>query len=290
VTDFERFIGVDWSGARSEDEPVSLAIAEATPGSVAALVASPRSRSRKWSRLQAREFLAQRLKPGEPRSLVAIDMAFGLPWGSDRALFGVHGWRALIDAMAKEHALAPAVGAAGSARATAARINARFTDGAPFRTDATRNDARFYRDHGVAYYRQVESLVPQAISAWYLGSGGTVGFHTIAGMYTLSLLLAARDRGELSFRVWPHEGITLAEHGHVLAECYPAAMAAKARAVPTGTSPDERDALGIVGWLLDRAAANTLGRSFALGELPFGRVEGVPWGEQIVFEGWMLGA
>ncbi len=289
---FERFLGVDWSGAKSEDEPVMLAVAEAVRGGVPELVAPPQTRAvrtRKWSRAQARALLEERLAVDQPRTLVAIDMAVGLPWGSDRALFGVRGWRALVDAMAAEHARANDHGIVGSARSTGERINARFPDGAPFRTDATRNDGRFYRDHRVAYYRQVESLVPQAISPWYLGSGGKVGYHTISGMFTLSRLLAARDRGALAFHVWPHEGLALPADGHVLVECYPAAMGAKLRDVEAGTTGDERDALGIVGWLLDRDRDGSLAASFDLDEVGFGRVDGVSWSEQVEFEGWILG-
>jgi hypothetical protein len=289
---FERFLGVDWSGAKSEDEPVMLAIAEAVRGGTPQLVVptQPRAvRTRKWSRAQARALLEQRLAVDQPRTLVAIDMAVGLPWGSDRALFGVQGWRALVDAMAAEHAKANIQGTVGSARSTGERINARFPDGAPFRTDETRNDGRFYRDHHVAYYRQVESLVPQAISPWYLGSGGKVGYHTISGMFTLSRLLAARDRGALAFHVWPHEGLALPADGHVIAECYPAAMGAKRRDVVAGTTGDEHDALAIVAWLLDRDDDGSLAARFELDEVGFGRVDGVSWREQVEFEGWILG-
>ncbi len=282
---FQRFVGVDWSGAKSEHEPVPLAIAEAEVEGRATLVEPPRRAGRKWSRAEARALLGERLKPSLPRTLVVIDMSLGLPWGSDRALFGVVGWRALVDAMAAEH------GELGAARATAARINARFPDGAPFRVDETRNDARFYLRHHVSYYRQVESLVPQAISAWYVGSGAKVGYHTISGMFTLAHLLARRDAGELSFKVWPHEGLGLPDAGHVIAEGYPAAMGAKRAqgASATRLSADERDALGIVRWLLGRSGEGALLEAFALPELPFGRVEGVGSREQLAFEGWMLG-
>jgi len=288
---FERFIGIDWSGARSEDQPVALAIAEATTGGGPRLTTPPHGRTRKWTRSAARALLGERLAPGMPRTLVAIDMAVGLPWGSDRALFGVVGWRAMVDAMAADHGLANELGVVGSARSTAERINARFPDGAPFRTDQTRNDGRFYRRHRVAYYRQVEALVPQAISPWYLGSGGKVGYHTISGMFTLAQLLARRDRGELDFTVWPHEGTTLADEGHAIVECYPAAMGAKASVVAADgvISGDERDALGIVRWLLARSEQGVLGDAFVLPDLGFGRVDGVACSEQLEFEGWILG-
>jgi hypothetical protein len=51
--EFQRLLGVDWSGAKSEDEPVALAIAEATCGGSASLLVPPGGRTRKWSRGQA---------------------------------------------------------------------------------------------------------------------------------------------------------------------------------------------------------------------------------------------
>ena len=56
--------------------------------------------------------------------------------------------------------------------------------------------------------------------------------------------------------------------------------------VPVG---DERDALGIVAWLLDRDRGGSLAASFELDEVGFGRVDGVSWSEQVEFEGWILG-
>jgi len=84
--------------------------------------------------------------------------------------------------------------AAGTARATAQAINnqPRFSGHGPFRFDADRNDFRFGLDHGVPYYRHTELVAPQAISQWYLGSGGNVGFHSITGMAAIDDLIKQR--------------------------------------------------------------------------------------------------
>src|SRR5262249_8092440 len=130
-----------------------------------------------WSRRAFRAWLAEQLREKQP-ALVAMDFGFGLPWGSDQAVFGVIGWREMIDAIAERYE------ENGTARATAQAVNheERFGGHGPYRFDDSRNDFRFYSDNGVAYYRLTELIAPQGISQWYLGSGGTVGFHTISGL------------------------------------------------------------------------------------------------------------
>ena len=36
-------------------------------------------------------------------------------------------------------------------------------------------------------------IAPQGISQWYLGSGGTVGFHTISGLSAIDYILACPE-------------------------------------------------------------------------------------------------
>lgn len=144
----------------------------------------------------------------------------------------------------------------GTARAVATQaVNARpeFGGHGPYRFDENRNDFRFYLDHGVRYYREVETFVPQALSPWYVGSGAAVGFSTITGMAAIGELLHARDRGDCDFRVWPFED---AEDGRsVLAEVYPAIWPHPG----TGhSSNDERDASKIAEHLSVCATSNVL--------------------------------
>ena len=93
----------------------------------------------------------------------------------------------------------------GTARSVAQRVNASpsFGGHGPYRFNDTRTDFRFYLDNGTSYYRLVEKAVPQAISQWYLGSGGTVGFSTITGLAALDQLMTLREKGHLDFQVWP---------------------------------------------------------------------------------------
>jgi hypothetical protein len=279
---FNRIISIDWSGAGRESDRVNLRIAvwDARSGQCR-IETPPATRSRSWRRSECRKWLADRLAE-RPRTLIAIDCGLGLPWGSDRALFGVSGWRATV-----EH-LARAYEQAGTARAAAEHINAdpRFAGHGPFRFDTSRNDYRFYLRHDVAYHRLSDLLAPQAISHWYLGSGGTVGFHTITGLAAVAHLLALRDAGRIDFTVWPQE--PLGPHRHVLVESYPAIFPTPLDLGPC-VGPDERDSWKVLLPLVEANRTGELPRWFALPAVTFGRVEGVSLEDQFRFEGLIFG-
>ena len=171
-----------------------------------------------WYRQAFRTRLVEQLWNQLP-ALVAMDFGFGLPWGSDEAVFGVAGWREMVRTIAKKYE------ENGTARATAQAVNneARFGGHGPFRFNSNRNDFRFYLDNEVAYYRLTELIAPQGISQWYFGAGGTVGFHTISGLSAINFLFEEREAGRLDFVVWPHERLAPDGTKHVLVESYPAA-------------------------------------------------------------------
>ena len=200
---FEHIISVDWSGAAKEDKRVNLRVAFFDAASDQEYILDDNTGSKQaksWSRASFRRWLIEWLMHNPP-TLVAMDFGFGLPWGADTALFDVDGWRAILREFGRLYA------AKGTARATAQAINAQpcFGGHGPFRFDDSRNDFRFGLDYGVAYYRLTELIAPQAISQWYLGSGGTVGFHSITGMAAIDDLIKRREAGELDFTVWLQE-------------------------------------------------------------------------------------
>lgn len=239
--------------------------------------------ARSWSRNDAVVFLTRELRSDKPRTAVAFDFAFGLPWGSDREVFGVAGWRAMLRSLRDLYL------EDGTARATAAAINNRqeFQGHGPYRFDESRADFRFYVRHAVAYYRLIELVMPQAISVWYMGSGATVGFHTITGLVCLATLFDHRDRGRVDFSVWPHEATRGPFHSHVLLEGYRAAFPACADFGPC-RDPDERDAWRMLEWMRSMNAAGQLEDKL---RLPVDLITKlVPGGvERVQFEGWILG-
>ena len=213
-----------------------------------------------------------------------MDFGFGLPWGADRAVFGCNGWRATLNAIAELYCRH------STARATAVAINTdrRFNGHGPYRFNENRTDYRFYLDNGVAYYRLVEGTVPQAISQWYLGPGGTVGFQTISGLAALNSLLKRRDDGELSFVVWPQEGFEPPLEKHLVVESYPS-ICPKLEDYGPCVDDHQRDAWRVLDWILREATIDRLERAFSIPPKSFGRIEGISFQKQIRFEGWIIG-
>lgn len=279
---FERLISIDWSGAGSDASRVALRIAQWTPGG-ATLVSPPSKRgARSWSRNEALEFLTRELHPHKPRTAVALDFAFGLPWGSDIKVFGVTGWQAML------RSLRDLYSQHGTARDTAAAINNRkeFQGHGPYRFNEGRADFLFYLRQGVPYYRVVELVVPQAISVWYLGAGAAVGFHTITGLACLRQLLDRRDAGLVNFSVWPHEEAAPFP-SHVLLEGYPAVYPAPESFGPCRDA-NECDAWRMLEWMRVKNDDGQLERSLhvpidlAASLLPNSLA-------RVQFEGWILG-
>ena len=284
---FQRYVSIDWSGAKMEHERVDLGVAAAGRGEPAELIWPPRfPHVRNWSRAECRDWLRAILSPDQPRTIVALDFGLGLPWGSDQGAFGCAGWQAMIQALAEFYARY------GTARAMAQAVNRdpRFAGHGPYRFNENRTDFRFYLRHDVAYYRLVETAVPQAISQWYVGSGGQVGSSTITGLAAIHDLIVQREAGHIRFRVWPHE----CEHpmdigdAHVLVESYPA-LCPKLAAFGPCTNDHQRDAWKVLQWMSEADEGSRLAESFSLEPLRFGRVEGISFWEQVRFEGWMLG-
>ncbi len=116
--------------------------------------------TRAWTRAECREWLAQALMPNQPRCLVVMDFGFSYPWGTDVAVFGCHGWRQMLRAVAGVY------DEEGSARNAAEGINLRprLSNHGPYRFNHNRTDFRFHLDNGVGYYRMTEMTIPQAIS------------------------------------------------------------------------------------------------------------------------------
>jgi hypothetical protein len=280
---FDRIISVDWSGASLETSRVDLRVVVFDTAHKQPRVVDPDRNIARWSRKAFRSWIIKQLQDQQP-ALVVMDFGFGLPWGSDQAVFQVAGWRAMIDAITKRYEQS------GEARATAEYINAdeRFGGHGPYRFDSNRNDFRFYADSGVAYYRLTELVAPQAISQWYLGSGGTVGFSTISGLAAINHLIEAREAEQLDFRVWPHECFAPDGTRHVIAESYPAICTYAGDFGPCRDA-HQKDAWKVLQVLLARRNEGTLQTLFQVREHPFGRIAGVDFRQQIQFEGYMLG-
>lgn len=282
---FERFISIDWSGAEKESKRSGLRIVQATlEHNGGAVVNSPKRDTCWWKRAECIDWLVQVLQEDEPRCLVALDFGFSYPWGSDESVFTCTGWKEMLRVLSRLYA------ENGSARSMAEKVNLspRFGGHGPYRFDYNRTDFRFYLDSETPYYRLVEMAIPQAISQWYLGSGGTVGFSSITGMAAIHYLMGLRERGEINFQVWPQECNLPDADKHVIVESYPAVCP---EPQDYGECKDQhcRDAWKVLQWMLTEAKAETLDSRFEITPKPFGRGKDVSFEDQISFEGWIFG-
>ena len=150
---FEHIVSIDWSGAGAEVERVSLRIAvwEKDSGLCRIQLPPASGTTRSWRRSECRDYLRQVLSE-DKRTLVGMDFGFSLPWGSDKVIFKVRGWREMIRRIGEIYA------ANGTARAAAQVINGmdHLNGHGPYRFNESRTHFRFYLDHGVAYYRLTE--------------------------------------------------------------------------------------------------------------------------------------
>jgi len=284
---FERMISVDWSGAATEADSVDLRVAtydELTQQRQLLNRPFTNRRYASWTREAFRRWIVEQLSTDAPRTLVALDFGFGLPWKSDQALFEVTGWRELVRTLAQRYLHSH------TARLTAQGINEvhQNVGEGPYRFNENRNAFGFYVDQGVSYFRLTELCAPQAISQWYLGSGGTVGFHTITGLAMLNQLLSLREQKQLDFFVWPHDGLVIPNKKHVFVESYPS-LAPSLEDYGPCTDDNQRDAWKVLDMLINRQNDDSIGDLFDIPHIPFGRYENVPLQDQIMFEGWILG-
>lgn len=285
---FDRIISIDWSGAGTEGQGVDLRVATHDFATHSSRIVDRPHTGRavaSWSREIFRSWVIEQLQEQSP-TLIALDFGFGLPWGADRELFGVNGWRDMLRAIGEVYRRRQ------TARSAAQEINANpaFGGHGPYRFNDSRNDFRFYMDHGVSYYRLTELLAPQAISQWYLGSGGTVGFHTISGLSMLDQLISLRESNKINFSVWPHEVWTPDCGQHLFVESYPALCPHLDDYGPCRANDgNQKDAWKVLQYLVSARMENRLPDLFSIPETPFGRLIDVAFRQQVQFEGFILG-
>ncbi|MGK9164697.1 hypothetical protein KXR53_00285 [Inquilinus limosus] len=204
VTAFDRFIAIDWSGARGAYD--GIAVAECRTGANGPVLLPPPS-GRRWTRGAVAEWIEAEAGRG-PRMLVGIDCAFSLPFavaagylpagGDARALW------ALVDRVAAE---APDFHGAGFARH--ADYVADFWHRGP-------RPAGWAEPHRAAEMACRRDGLGAPDSPFKQFGPKTVGPGALAGMRVLHHLRTRLD-GQLA--IWPFEAP--AAHPLVLVEIFP---------------------------------------------------------------------
>ncbi|HTU71673.1 MAG TPA: hypothetical protein VMF11_15330 [Candidatus Baltobacteraceae bacterium] len=221
---FERYIGIDYSGAQTPTSSLKgLRVYQASRGSVTAEVPPPPSPRKHWTRKGVAECLVSSLRECNP-TFVGIDHAFSFPL----KYFAKHGlqhdWSAFLDDFQMHWP----------------------TDGDHMYVDFVRHDlwgAGALRSGNSRWRRITEIRTRTAKSVFHFDCQGTVAKSTHAGLPWLRFI-----RQQLGGKVffWPFDGWRPPEGASVIAEVYPALWN---KAFDQGDrSGDQHDAFVIAEW------------------------------------------
>lgn len=237
MAQFSRYLGVDYSGARTPTCSLpGLRVYSATPADGPVEVQPPPSPRKYFTRRGLAEWLERELRDGPP-TIVGIDHAFSFPL----RYFEVHrippDWQAFLEDF-QQH----------------------------WPTDAPDMYVEFIRDGmygrgaertGAARWRRLTEERARAKSVFHFDVQGSVAKSTHAG---LPWLLYLRRRLGSRVHFWPFDGWTPPPGVSVLAEGYPALWS---RSFPSEErNGHQQDAYSVARWMRERDAAGELGTQF----------------------------
>jgi hypothetical protein len=254
---FNRYIGIDYSGAQTPDSSLPGLRAYMADSDSKPYEDSPPPSPRKyWTRHGLAEWLATILRE-TPRTIVGIDHGFSFPIAYFEKYKLEQDWDNFLSDFC-----------------------------AHWPTDAANTYVDFVRDgtcgRGVnrqgnsKWRRLAEIRTPHTHSVFHFDVQGQVAKSTHAGIPWLRYL----RRGIPSIHFWPFDGWTPRNGSHVVAEVYPSLWR---NLYPTeGRTRDQQDAYAVCRWLLETDRADNLKIYFSPSLSP---------DEQVVarIEGWILG-
>jgi hypothetical protein len=254
---FKRYIGIDYSGAKTPDDSLKgLRVYQTTPKNLPTEVSPPPSRRKYWTRRGLAGWLAERLAEEVP-TLVGIDHSFSFPL----RYFEVHllkpQWGAFLDDFQRH-----------------------------WPTDRENMYVDFVRDGlhgdgasrtGSARWRRIAEVRAGAKSVFHFDVPGSVAKSTHAGLPWLRYL---RLRLGESLHFWPFDGWEIPAGKSALVEVYPSLWS---KDYPqNGRTPDQQDAYAAATWLRQVDLDGLLNRYLKPSLLPSEYLTA-----QI--EGWILG-
>jgi hypothetical protein len=255
---FERYIGIDYSGAATPEKGLAgLRVFSADGGEAPREVSPPAGRSKYWSRRGLAHWLAGALEEHGGATLVGIDHGFSFPL----AYFERHGlapdWDAFLEDFCRWWP----------------------TDGEGTTVQAVRESGgKKHRDGCSRWRRLCERRAGGAKSVFHFGVPGSVASSTHGGLPWLAFL-RRRLGPELHF--WPFDGWQIPEGRSVVAEVYPSLWSA-GFPVEGGRTGDQHDAYSAAAWLQRTDLSGRLGQ--------FLHPDLTPEGHEIAaVEGWILG-
>ncbi|GIV83848.1 MAG: hypothetical protein KatS3mg052_0855 [Candidatus Roseilinea sp.] len=231
---FSRFIGIDYSGARTPDAGLPGLRVYLAEGDAPPVEARPQPNLRRhWSRRSVAEWLAERLRDGPP-ALVGIDHGFSFPLRYFQQYKLPPDWPTFLDDFHR-HWPTDKDGVT--------------VDGV--RAGARGNDAA--RTGNPRWRRLCETRAGSAKSVFHFDVPGSVAKSTHAGLPWLRYL-----RRQLGARVhfWPFDGWDAPLGRSLIAEVYPSLW--RATAPSDGRTADQHDAYVVAMWLQQASRNGTL--------------------------------
>lgn len=262
VSRFREFIGIDYSGAQSPDDPLGNLKAFRVPRvGPASEHKSQLPRRLNLSRREVRSWVLAQLQKCDA-VLIGIDHGFSLP--SARLMeFGVRTWADLLDRFRTV-------------------VQTQLRSVADARSDATCAGllAPPQGEAFVDWFRLTERRASGVRSVFaYEGPG--VAFSTMAGIAELAVLRDELRAHGVRAHFWPFDGMAIPESGPVIVEVYPALCNRQFERDPD-ESLDQHDARCVALWLREISVDGRL-RSYLNPSLS---------AEQralVDLEGWILG-
>jgi hypothetical protein len=254
---FERYLGVDYSGAEVPTSSLKgLRVYSASRDRAPAEVPPPPSPRKYWTRKGLAEFLAVELRDGPP-TLVGIDHGFSFPI----RYFEVHhippDWMTFLRDFQRHWP----------------------TDDENTYVDFVRDGIRGNGDlrRGNSRWRRITEERCKAKSVFHFDCQGSVAKSTHAGLPWL--LYLRRELGERA-HFWPFDGWAPPLNRSVIAEVYPSLWN---RDYPKeDRNPHQQDAYAVARWMRETDACDGLDRCF---DPKIGPLEKVV----ATVEGWILG-
>lgn len=251
---FQRYIGIDYSGAQTPESRLkALQVYKASRDSEPAKVSTPTEGAKNWSRLEVAQYCYQALEAREP-IIIGIDHGFSFPL-SYMQRYGITSWDQFLDDFMRHWPTADPHTYVEFVR-----------DGNP-RTGAPTE------------LRLCEQWTATAKSVFLFDVQGSVAKSTHSGLpWLLWLREVLRSRSRIHF--WPFDGFEVPEGKSVIVEVYPALY--KRRFPKADRTPDEHDAWSVAAWIREADRRNTLDQYFTPALT-------LPERKQAELEGWILG-
>lgn len=234
VAGFSRFLGIDYSGART---PVSglpgIRIYRAENGGAPVEVRPPVARPKHWTRRGAAEWLMAALREGPP-TLVGIDHALSFPVRYFEQHDLPRAWPAFLEDFCRHWPTDNDTTTVDDVR------RGRAGQGLPRKGDS--------------HWRRItDQAAGSAKSVFHFDVQGSVAKSTHAGLpWIFHLRLRLGER----LHVWPFDGWDIPEGRSAIAEIYPSLW--RHLAGPDERTPDQHDAYVTALWLSQSAADGRL--------------------------------